>query len=197
MTVLLGLRNRIIFKRCLWVSGLPGVHIKYTSSSSEEHRQVGQIEVPSLKQILREKKMCCLQSHNDRVPFIPKETAKGICALWKFKEKYQVHMGTHRWGNNNLRAEISKRTCAYLKGTLCSPRKNSKSEYISALKTAKNFHELFSLPPKCDFFAYAHYSPVFTSSCSPATLRYFFLSKLTTMKLQFSFLLQEDFACLS
>ncbi|KAM9619578.1 uncharacterized protein ACIBXB_019583 [Morphnus guianensis] len=56
------------------------------------------------------------------------ETAKGICALWKLKEKYQVHMETHRWKNNNLYAEISKRTCTHLKGKLCSPRKNSKSE---------------------------------------------------------------------
>lgn len=46
-------------------------------------------------------------------------------------------METHRWRNNNLHAEISKWTCAHLKGKLCSPRQNRKSEHMSVLKTAE------------------------------------------------------------
>ena len=153
--------------------GIPGVHINSPSSSSEEYSQVGQTEVASSNGFSDSKKYAGLRSHNDRASFIAKETAEGICALWKLKEKYQVHMETPRWRNNNLRAEISKRTCAHLPGKLCSPRKNSKSEYVSALKREKNFLELFSecLPTKCDSFADAHSSLVFASSCSPAMPR--------------------------
>lgn len=94
------------------------------------------------------------------ISFIPKQAAKGISALWKFKEKHHVHMETHRWKNNNLYAEISKRTYSHLKGN--SPKQNSESPNISVksmtynniyFSTCNIFQELFSecIPTKCDF----------------------------------------------
>lgn len=127
MTVALELRNRTIFKRCLWVSGLPGVlhqiHVLIFRSTQPGGTDSG----PFLKWILRGK---TLLAFYHCASFIPKQAAKGISALWKFKEKHHVHMETHRWKNNNLYAEISKRTCSHLKRNLCSPTTQKKSKYI-------------------------------------------------------------------
>lgn len=97
-------------------------------------------------QTVREQKMSWPSVTQWWSVFHTKRDGKGNLCTMDTQEKYQVHVETHRWRNNNLHSEISERICVHLKGKLCSPRKkkpkpnNSKKEYMSALKTTKNFH---------------------------------------------------------
>lgn len=118
----LGLRSRIIFRRYLWVGGLPGVCIK---SPGFRRTQRGEPDTDALlKQILRQqKKKADIQSHGDC-----KRDWKGNLFAMETQEKCEVHMEVYRWRNSNLHANISKRALE----RLCSPKTYSKREYINS-----------------------------------------------------------------
>lgn len=160
MTAALELRKRTIFKRCLWVSGLLGAQHQIQLLIFRRTQPGGTDRGAFLQMDFKRKKTVLTFHHC--TSFIPKQAAKGISALWKFKEKHHAHMETHGWKNNNLYAGISKRTYSHLKGNLYSPKQNSESPNISVksmlynnihIGTCNIFQELFSecSPTKCDF----------------------------------------------
>lgn len=160
MTVLLGLRNRIVFQRCLWVSGLPGVHIKCTPSPAEEHSQVAQ-RCPPQTDFKTRKSNAGLQSHSDRAS-LTKRLQRASCAM----EKYQVHTETHRWRKNNPHGEISKRTCAHWKVSYVLQEKTREAnlyQHLRQQKSPRSF-SVIALPQNVDVVSWpkhlTHLSPL-------------------------------------
>lgn len=164
MTVLLGLSNRIIFKRCLWVSGLPGAHIKYTSLSSEEHSQVRHTQVHSsdCKRAKNElafghTMMVCLsyQKRRQRESVHCGDSRKNTKSMWKligggtitYTLRFQKG-SVFTWKVSYVLQE-KKQNQTTVKRNICQHLRQQK------ISTTKNFQELFSecLPTKCGFFA--------------------------------------------